>query len=204
MYSEEDGRAAVRLSREALDAFVLRRPRRPIPLPVLFQEKTGAFVTLNRHPGGDLRGCIGYPSPFFSLEETLIRAAEGAAEDPRFPPLREEELLGVVVEASLLTPPKLLETARPKDLPGKIQVGRDGLVAARGRSRGVLLPQVAAEWGWSPEEFLSQVCVKTGLPPEAWQDGKTLIYAFQAELFSEVEPRGAVARRALGMGHASH
>jgi len=204
VYSDSDGEAAVRLARDTLDAFVQRRARQAFTLPAVFQQKAGAFVTVNRHPTGDLRGCIGYPNPFFTLEETLVRSAEGAAEDPRFPPLREVELAGVVVEVSLLTPPKVLEAKRPRDLPAMVQVGRDGLVAAKGRSRGVLLPQVPVEWGWDAEEFLSQVCGKAGLAPEAWLDGETLIYTFEGFLFTEREPRGDVVRRDLGTEHARH
>src|SRR5437899_12555207 len=91
-YADREGECAVRIAREALDAFVLRRARRPVEIPNGFEEKSGAFVTLNDHPGGLLRGCIGYPQPFFPLVKSIEKGAEGAAEDPRFPRLSPEEL----------------------------------------------------------------------------------------------------------------
>jgi len=204
VYTDADGQLAIRVARDALEAHVLRRTRGTFEFPERFREKAGAFVTVNRHPSGELRGCIGYPSPFFPLHESLVRAAEGATEDPRFPPLERRELDQVTVEVSLLTPPRLLSAPRPKDLPGQVKVGRDGLIAAKGRTRGVLLPQVPVEWGWDGEEFLSQVCMKAGLPPDAWLDGETLLYAFEAELFTEEQPMGPAVRRHLESEHARH
>src|SRR6266571_3845860 len=78
--------------------------------------KSGAFVTLNDHPSGLLRGCIGYPQPFFPLVKSIEKGAEGAAEDPRFPRLSPEELDRVTVEVSILTPPQLIEVKKSKDL----------------------------------------------------------------------------------------
>src|SRR5439155_1599802 len=95
-------------------------PSMTMRLPILgvperFNEKAGAFVTLNTHPESHLRGCIGYPSPFFPLVKALVKAAEGACEDPRFPPLQEDEVARVVVEVSLLTHPELLTVKKPKE-----------------------------------------------------------------------------------------
>jgi len=202
MFSEEDGALAVALARDTLDAFVTRRERKKLELRPVFREKRGAFVTVNTHPAGELRGCIGYPSPLFPLEETLVRAAEGAAEDPRFPPLSRPELDRVTVEVSLLTPPEELKPRKPQELPRMIVVGRDGLVVAKGRVRGVLLPQVAVDWSWDSEMFLTQVCLKAGLPPDAWLDGETILYAFRGELFAEDKPHGRASRRDLVRPHA--
>jgi len=202
MFSEEDGALAVALARDTLDAFVIRRERKTLELRPIFREKRGAFVTVNTHPAGELRGCIGFPSPLFPLEETLVRAAEGAAEDPRFPPLSRPELDRVVVEVSLLTPPEELRARKSHDLPKLVVVGRDGLVVARGRARGVLLPQVAVDWSWDAETFLTQVCLKAGLSPDAWLDKETILYAFRGDLFAEEAPHGRVARRDLVKPHA--
>src|SRR5207245_9754218 len=78
--------------------------------------KSGAFVTLNDHPGGLLRGCIGYPQPFFPLVKSIEKGAEGAAEDPRFPRLSPEELDRVTVEVSILTAPQLIEGKKQTDI----------------------------------------------------------------------------------------
>ena len=203
-YSDEEGRLAVKIAREAVDSYVRRRPLPSVSVPERFNEKAGAFVTLNTHPEGHLRGCIGYPSPFFPLIKALVKAAEGACEDPRFPALPEDEVDRVVVEVSLLTRPELLEVKKPKEYAKAISVGRDGLIVAQGPARGLLLPQVPTEWGWGAEEFLSEVCMKAGLLPDAWLDDETRIYTFQAEIFSEAEPRGDVVRRDLGAENARH
>ena len=93
-----------------------------------------------------------------------------------------------------MTPPQLIEVENPADYVKHIEVGRDGLIAERGFWRGLLLPQVPVEYGWDAGQFLSQTCVKAGLPPDAWMDGETKIYRFQGEVFSETEPYGEVKR----------
>jgi hypothetical protein len=198
---DEDGALAVRLAREAAEAYIEGRPMRPPPVPPTFDQKAGAFVTLNVHPSGELRGCIGYPEPFFPLKKAIVKGAEGATEDPRFPRLATEELDRVTVEVSLLTPPVLLEAKRPKDVLRQVRVGEDGLKIAQGPYRGILLPQVAVEWGWDAETFLSEASMKAGLLADAWLDPSTRIYTFQAEVFGETEPRGAVVRRDLRAAH---
>jgi uncharacterized protein len=110
----------------------------------------------------------------------------------------------VVVEVSLLTRPELVEVKKPKEVAKAIVIGRDGIIVAQGPARGLLLPQVPIEWGWSPEDFLSEGCMKAGLLPDAWLEDGTRIYTFQAEIFSEVEPRGFAVRRELGAEHARH
>lgn len=197
-YSDEEGRLAVQIARESLEAFVERRPMRSFVVPHAFEAKAGAFVTLNEHPSGELRACIGYPEPFFPLLKSVVKGAEGAAEDPRFPPLRAEELRKVTVEVSLLTPPQPLEAKKPRDLAKQVVVGEDGLIVAQGPFRGLLLPQVAVEYKWDAEEFLSETCVKAGLLPDAWFEPSTRVKKFQAEIFAEVEPGGAIVRRTLG------
>lgn len=201
-YSNAEGEIATRLAREAIEAFVAQRAMRSLDIPSSFDGKAGAFVTLNLHPSGELRGCIGYPEPLFPLLKALVKSAEGAARDPRFPPLALEELDGIVVEVSLLTPPQAIEVRKAKDLPRQVQVGVDGLIVAQGPYRGLLLPQVAVEYGWTPEEFLSETCVKAGLLPDAWLDASTRLKKFQSEIFAEVEPRGGIVRRDLGGEHA--
>src|SRR5438046_3546804 len=155
--------------------------------PRAFEEKSGAFVTINTHPAGELRGCIGYPQPFFPLAKSVEKAAEAAAtDDPRFPPMRPEELDAVTVEVSILTPPRLIEVKKPKELPAHVTIGVDGLSVAQGPYRGLLLPQVAVEENFDAADFLSQACMKAGLLPDAWLEPATRVYTFQAEVFTEI------------------
>jgi len=203
-YADRDGELAVRIAREALEAYVVKRPKGTVQVPKAFEEKSGAFVTLNEHPSGLLRGCIGYPQPFFALVKSIEKGAEGAAEDPRFPRLSPAELDRVTVEVSILTPPQLIEVKKPKDLTKYVILGVDGLSVAQGPYRGLLLPQVAVEYGWDAAEFLSEACMKAGLLADAWLDPATRVYKFQAEVFAEIQPRGPVVRRTLEAARAGH
>lgn len=197
MYSDEDGRLAVKIARAAIDHAVKGDKMPDIEIPKIFEEKSGAFVTLNSYPDHNLRGCIGYPVPHYSLVISVMKGAEGATTDPRFPPLAEDELDVIVIEVSLLTPPELIEVNSPKDYLDKIIIGRDGLILEKGMNRGLLLPQVPVEWGWDVEEFLAHTCNKAGLLPDAWLDAGTRIYSFSGEIFTEIEPRGEVVRKVL-------
>ena len=197
MYSDAEGQLAVRMARDAIDAYTQGRAMPPFSVPATFQRESGCFVTINTYPGDALRGCIGYPSPYFALAKAIVKAAEGATEDPRFPKLAPGELDHVVVEVSVLTPPELLEARKPKALAQQVRIGVDGLIAARGRDRGLLLPQVPVDQGWDATEFLSQTCVKAGLLPDAWLEPDTRMYRFQSEIWTEVVPRGEIVRRTL-------
>lgn len=149
----------------------------PIKNPSLI-EKCGAFVTL--HSNGELRGCIGYIEGIIPLFETVQEVAVKAAlEDPRFEPVTVDELDNIDLEISVLSPLKKI-----KDV-NKIEVGKHGLVIKRGYSRGLLLPQVAVEYNWDREAFLSHTCRKAGIGADQWKDQATEIYIFSAEIFSE-------------------
>ncbi len=137
----------------------------------------GAFVTLRID--GRLRGCVGRVESDRPLGETIRDVARAAAaEDPRFAALRPAELAHVVIEVSVLG--ALEACAGPEAL----VVGRHGVLVEQGRRRGLLLPQVAAEQGWSAPAFVTQACVKAGLRPDAWQRGAAL-FRFEAEVFEE-------------------
>lgn len=143
--------------------------------PKLWQ-KRGAFVTL--HKDSALRGCIGYVEPHKPLWQTVKEAAvQSAFGDPRFPPLRAEEVEALQLEISVLSP---LERIRD---PLQFTVGRHGLVIRKGDHSGLLLPQVAVEHSWSKEEFLNWTCKKAGLSPECWRQGDVEVYRFSAEVF---------------------
>ncbi|MBI3840437.1 MAG: TIGR00296 family protein [Thaumarchaeota archaeon] len=194
--SMDEGRAAVDLARASL----VHRVRGTSPAPRSweqgpFSELRGAFVTFytgSRAPDG-LRGCIGFPYPVKKLGDAIVEAALAAAsEDPRFPPITAAELDSVVVEVSILTPPQELEPEMRTDLPSLVRIGIDGLIISSRGASGLLLPQVATDFGMGPQEFLSQACIKAGLPPEAWLAEGTEVQVYQAEIFGEETPGGSV------------
>lgn len=157
----------------------------------------GVFVTLNKVTGSShsLRGCIGFPYPVMPLLDAVSEAAVSAAlRDPRFQPVSLEEMGSIAVEVSVLTPPEKIVVESPREYPDHVRVGRDGLIMDRGSSRGLLLPQVAVDWGWSAEEFLTQCCIKAYLPPDSWLTPGTEVFRFRAIVFAEEEPRGRVVR----------
>jgi AmmeMemoRadiSam system protein A len=149
-----------------------------LPAAGALAEPRGAFVTL--HVAGELRGCIGTFRPQGSLAETVARMAVSAArEDPRFLPLREDEIADLGVAVSALSPPVRLDDRRA------VKVGVHGLVVKRGWNRGALLPKVAVEQGWDGETFLARACLKAGLPADAWRAPDTEVEVFEAEEFGE-------------------
>jgi AmmeMemoRadiSam system protein A len=150
--------------------------------PVLAR-RSGVFVTLKE--GSDpstglrtsLRGCIGHTradQPLYQVVQQMAVAA--ATGDPRFPPLTTEELSNITVEISVLSPFR-----RVMDVE-QVQVGTHGLMIFQDGRQGLLLPQVPVEQGWGREEFLENLCLKAGLPPDCWTDRPTL-YAFTAVVF---------------------
>jgi AmmeMemoRadiSam system protein A len=148
----------------------------PADAPILREER-GVFVTLKH--GGRLRGCIGRIEADQPLSSLLpLMAVMSATEDPRFARVSSRELDALHIEISLLSVPALLVD------PTAIEIGRHGLIVfARGR-RGVLLPQVATEYGWSAEEFLAQTCVKAALAPDEWKRG-AVVHTFETEIIAE-------------------
>ena len=178
MLTEAQKHALIDLARRSIVAQVTHQGAEQLPLDVQLPEASGAFVTIKRR--GELRGCLGTLQCRGSLAEEVARcAADAASEDPRFPHVAEEELPELHIEVSVLGP---LEEIAPD--PAHVVVGRHGLVAEQGLRRGLLLPQVATEWGWTAEQFLRQTCVKAGLPGDAWRHGAR-IYRFDAEVFGE-------------------
>jgi AmmeMemoRadiSam system protein A len=183
--SEEARRQLLALARGTLEAHLRGEPppRLASDRAETFGEARALFVTLRRD--GRLRGCIGTLAPEGDLARTVPRFALRAAfEDPRFPALTSEELPDCTIEISVLTPP------RPVEKPEEIAVGRDGLMIELGGRRGLLLPQVAVEWGFDRLMFLAEVSRKAGLPPDAWRLPGARLWSFQAEVFSEEERSG--------------
>ena len=197
MLTKEEGEKAVRLAREVVDRYVKGEKIEDRDLGKKFREKSGAFVTILTYPDRDLRGCIGIPEPIYDLKTSVIESAKSATRDPRFPPLTREELPNIIIEVTILTPPRLVEVRSPKEYLEKIKIGRDGLIIEKGFYRGLLLPQVPVEWEWDVEEFLSQTCIKAGLPPDAWIDDDTKVYSSQGQIFAEKKPYGEIEERKI-------
>ena len=185
----EEGKKAVRLAREAVELYVRDGKVLEKRLGGKFEEKRGVFTTLNKN--GMLRGCIGFPYPIKRLDEAIIESAISAAvNDPRFPPVKLKEMEEICVEVTVLTPPEKIN-AKPVDLPKHVEIGRHGLLIKMGPFSGLLLPQVAVEFGFDAEEFLSHTCMKANLPPDCWLTGAE-VYRFEGQIFKEVKPRGEI------------
>jgi AmmeMemoRadiSam system protein A len=177
--SEERG-ILLRAAREAIESRLeRRRPTYPEATGKL-KKKSGAFVTI--YKGGKLRGCIGFVIAVKPLFQTVVEAAEASAfHDPRFPPLDSRELTEISIDISVLSEP------RPIRGLDEIQVGTHGLIIRQGHRSGLLLPQVATEYGWDRDTFLTHTCYKAGLPGDCWRRADTEIELFSAEVFGEQE-----------------
>lgn len=173
----------LRLAREALESHVLRGIKlRKQPSSPALSEPRAAFVGL--HVGKHLRGCVGSFDATRPLYETVVEMTQAAAShDQRFSPVSAAEISKIEIEISVLGP--FLTVTDPSE----ITIGRHGLVITQGRRRGVLLPQVATEYGWNVSEFLRQTCRKAGIAEDAWSQPDTTIQMFTAQVFSESRTR---------------
>jgi AmmeMemoRadiSam system protein A len=179
-FSPDEQGALLAVAREAVAAAIGlpqqddTRPPVHLPPPSCV---AGAFVSI--HVGGELRGCVGYPEPDLMLEEVVRRCAVSAAtSDYRFPAVQAAEWPRVSLEISVLTPITPIQSI------SEIDVGRHGLIVQLGGRRGLLLPQVATEHGWTREEFVAQTCRKAGVPADAWRAGAQL-FTFEAHVFGD-------------------
>jgi AmmeMemoRadiSam system protein A len=146
-------------------------------VPPELETPSGAFVTLKRH--GELRGCIGYVLPHRPLVEAVAENGINAAiHDPRFPPLQADELSGLEVEVSVLTPPQPIASYRD------FRVGEEGIILDQGGRSAVFLPEVATEQGWGREQTLNHLARKAGLPEDAWKRPDARFRTFRAQVFS--------------------
>jgi len=162
-----------------METIVHARRWQPDASAGILAERRGAFVSL--HLRRKLRGCVGQVESYKSLAETVAGCAISAArEDDRFNPVQSDEVAQLIIEISVLSPPKPIT-------PNEIQIGTHGLIVECGPFRGLLLPQVATERNWTVEKFLSETCLKAGLPKDAWKSAETKILGFTADVFSEHE-----------------
>ena len=179
MLSKTETATLLTIAREAIIHKVMNKDYSPTPR----EEKalnvhSGCFVTIKQD--GNLRGCIGNfqaQQPLYL--EVAAMAVAAASQDPRFLPMSIEELDNFSLEITVLSP---LEKISSID---EIEVGKHGLYIIKGANRGVLLPQVATEYGWDRTTFLRQTCGKAGLPENSWQQPGTEIYIFSGQIIHE-------------------
>jgi AmmeMemoRadiSam system protein A len=176
--SEADRQIALELARKAVVETLSHR--KPVDQAIhhgILAERRGVFVTL--HVRGRLQGCIGVVEPEEPLGIAIARCAASAAlEDPRFAPMRAEQLGDLAIEISLLSTPSPIS-------PEAIEIGRHGLLIVLHAQRGLLLPQVAVEHHLTREQFLEETCRKAGLPREAWCDPEARLFGFTCEVVSD-------------------
>jgi MEMO1 family protein len=177
-----DKAALLKLARDTLDEYLSRR-QLPVfaPTSAIMQQPRATFVTLRHKHTHDLRGCKGEIYARYPLWESVQRIClSSALEDPRFPPMRHEELADMHIEISVLTPLRLVGS------PDEVIVGKHGVMIRMGERSGLFLPQVPVEQGWDRSEYLSTLCwMKAGLPADAWRKQDAQLFVFEAEIFEE-------------------
>ncbi len=183
LLNTDEGEMAVRLARGAIEYSIAKKPKPALALTPVFGDKRGIFVTLTR--AGELRGCIGFPYPVMPLGDAIEDAAVAAATgDPRFPPVRKEELVAIGLEVTILTVPVPV-VGEPGIRSEKVEVGRHGLIVRGRGTSGLLLPQVATEYGWDSTTFLDHTCIKAGLPERCWTYPNVEVLTFEGQIFTE-------------------
>jgi uncharacterized protein len=178
--SDEQKKTILKLARDTITRYAASGKKVKIPedLPDYLKTNSGAFVTL--HKEDMLRGCIGTFIGEGDLYSTIINMAVCAGwKDPRFPSLEEKEIELLEIEVSVLSPLREI-----KDI-NEIGIGKHGIYITGDYSSGVLLPQVATEYGWDTETFLENTCLKARLSPDAWQSKNVRIDIFSAQVFRE-------------------
>jgi len=179
LFSEEEKKQLLKIARDSIE-FYLKTGKIPeFKVSEKLKEKRAIFVTLRRN--NELRGCIGYLEAQKSLVEAVVKMAIAAAtKDNRFLPVTLEELPEIKIEISVLSPLEKISD------PYQIKLGKHGVIIKQGFRGGVFLPEVAEEFNYNLEEFLSILCThKAGIPANAWQDPKTEIYIFTTEKIKE-------------------
>jgi uncharacterized protein len=196
MISNLEGEQLVKLARKAVQKYLGESVDIDIDSLERFSQKTGIFVTLTSVRSKEqLRGCIGFPLPEKKLYQSVIEAAIAAAtQDPRFTPVKKEELASIIFEVSILTPPEEIRVQNLNEYPSHIKLGRDGLLLKWKYGTGLLLPQVPIELKWDIYEYLANICFKSGAPPDVWFMPESKLYRFQAIIYKESVPNGVVIR----------
>ncbi len=179
-FKEEEKKLLLKIARDSIEFYLKNKEIPKFEVPEKLKEKMAVFVTLKKD--SNLRGCIGHLEPRYPLAEAVAKMAIAAAfEDTRFFPLSLEELKEIKIEISIISPLRKI-----KDPSKEIELGKHGVIIKKGFKGGVFLPEVAEEFNYNLEEFLSSLCVyKAGLPADAWRDPKTEIFIFTTKKLSE-------------------
>ncbi|MFW9830324.1 MAG: TIGR00296 family protein [Candidatus Thorarchaeota archaeon] len=207
----EEGTILTRFARQSIESYITNKQILELPdtTSKALLENRGVFVTLKKYQSGNqkdstLRGCIGRLQPSSNshqnsiplLEATRQAALSSAFEDPRFPPVRDEELNSILVEVSVLTIPEELQIKDRTKLHDQITIGKHGLIIeGKGWHKGLLLPQVAPEQEWNAEEFLQGCCQKAGMASDCYLNTENRILTFEAQIFAETSIRGKIIER---------
>ena len=196
--SSSDGELLVKTARKIVTEFLKNNKKINLDdkFNLRFSFDAGVFVTLNNQQG--LRGCIGFPLPSQKLSKGLFDASLAAAlDDPRFQPVKPEELDGIIFEVTVLTTPEEIKVNTPEEYFSKIKIGRDGLIVKHSFYSGLLLPQVPVEYNWNVKEFLEHTCEKAGLEKNSWLKSDVTILKFEGVVFKEEIPNGKVVQVVL-------
>jgi len=184
MLTQSEGRVLIQVARDTIRARLFGLQfQLPEGIPPSLKEKRGTFVTITID--GQLRGCIGHILPVTSIIEGVKENAINAAfRDPRFPPLSRDEFDRIKIEVSVLTFPVPLQYKDAQDLLNKLRPNVDGVIIKKGFHQATFLPQV---WEQLPEkkEFLTHLCLKAGLEPDAWKQGSLEVQTYQVQAFHE-------------------
>lgn len=185
MVDDDIGKFTVKLARKSMEKYLSNENIEIENYPKELDKRKGVFVTINKK--GELRGCIGIPEPTDTTINNIIEASKSVCNDPRFPPLSEEELGEITVEVSILTEPEEIKADKKGEILKEIKKGVDGLILENNNNKGLFLPQV-----WNKiskkEDFLGQLCFKAGLAdPTTWLSESTKLYKFHVKAFKESE-----------------
>lgn len=189
-FSRDEQAFLLHVAREAMTEAVCGRTWNPSAVAARLSserlaEPSAAFVSLHR--GLHLRGCVGSITAARPLYLAVAESAVSAAlRDTRFPPVAPEELPELEIEISVLSS---MSPLRPED----VHPGEHGLLVSQGFARGLLLPQVATEYGWTAEQFMEAACQKAGLPADAWRHGARM-EGFTALVFSDASVAAGAPR----------
>lgn len=185
----KDGEKLVKYARSLTEALLSRKSRPERPSGKAFQQKKGAFCTFYKTSLNVLRGCMGIAYPDYPLIEAVEKAVKMAIKDPRFSPLRKEEMPLVKVEISVLDEPEEISLEDARQL---VEIGKHGLIVIHELGAGLLLPQVAVEHEWNVEQFLENLAWKAGIHPSELRRAR--LFRFSAEVFAEETPGGKVVK----------
>lgn len=183
--SRDDEKLSLKIVRENITSYLNDKEYHPdMNLPKIFNEEMGVFVTLNKK--SSLRVCIGYIEAYEPLIDALLDLSLASAfDDPRFTPVKKDEIDDITIEISLLSKPELINVNEYDEYLTQIKIGIDGLIIENGYYRGVFLPQVPVEQHWDVLQYLENLGYKAGASANLWKEENTRIYKFQAHVFEE-------------------